>query len=256
MPLHSSESLIIKQIDFHENDKIVTFLTKDQGKKSGILKGSKKILSRHLGLSEPFTQVNILYFEKPTAELVHIRKLELLESFYPIRQAYEKILYATYFTELIHLCTIDPQEAPRFFDLLLKALQAIQHAPAYQPLKIQFETKLLEYLGVSPQLEMCCQCHNPLWKESSQSLSQLRKIAPHQLDCMEGGIRCPECAVRLQTTFFLSPGTLAYLHSLEKEAPSTQATRQNAEEWSQAFLGYFQYYFGKTPKSHALLPSF
>ena len=258
MPLHSSESLIIKQMDFHENDKILTFLTKDQGKKSGILKGSKKILSRHLGLSEPFTHVNILYLEKPTAELVQVRKLELLESFYPIRQAYEKILYATYFTELLHLCTIDPVEADRFFDLLLNALQTLQHASVDPQIKIQFEKKLLEYLGVSPQLGKCCHCHKPLWKKLSQTLPQLRHVAPHQLDCAEGGIRCPECVVRSPTAFSLSAGTLAYLHSLERPNPrgiNARATRKNSEEWSRAFLAYFQYYFGKSPKSHALLQS-
>lgn len=259
MPLHSSESLIIKQIDFHENDKIITFLTKDQGKKSGLLKGSKRIKSQHVGLSEPFMYVNLLYLEKVTAELVQIRKIDLLDSFYPIRQNYDKILYATYFTELIHLCVIDPVEAARFFDLLLATLQNLQKISSYTQIKIHFEKTLLEYLGIDPNLEFCCQCHRSLWKDASNSLSQLWQMAPHQLDCAEGGIRCPECEVLLAaTTISLSPGTLSYLRSISQHSLSeikVRATRQNGEEWSTAFLAYFQYYFGKNPKSHAFLKS-
>ena len=114
MKPQSSEGLIIKQIDFHESDKIITLLTKDQGKITGVLRGAKKINSPHVGLSEPFTHVNVQYVEKPHAELVRIRKLGLLNSFYPIRLSYEKILHATYFTEWIHLCAVDSQEAPHF----------------------------------------------------------------------------------------------------------------------------------------------
>ena len=254
MTLQASESLIIKQIDFKDNDKIITFLTKDQGKKSGMLKGAKKIISHNVGISEPFTHVNISYMEKASAELVRIRKFDLLNSFYPIRQGYHKILFATYFTELIHLCVIDPQDSCHFFDLLLAVLQSLQHSKAFAQIKIQFERNLLGILGISPNLEQCAQCRRPLWKSSSRTLPQLIQIGVHQLDCPEGGIRCPQCALHVSSTVPLSPGTLSYLRALEQHVDQkNRTTPQNSDEWDLAFLTYFRYHCGKTPKSHALL---
>ena len=147
MKPQSSEGLILKQIDFHEYDKIITLLTKDQGKKTGVLKGAKRINSAHLGISEPFTHVNVQYVEKPHAEMVRIRKLGLLNSFYPIRLSYEKILYASYFAEWIHLCVIDPQEALHFFDLLLSGLENLQPSTTYTKIRVEFEKKPFEVTG-------------------------------------------------------------------------------------------------------------
>ncbi len=254
MALQSSESLIIRQMDFKENDKIITFLTRNEGKKAGILKGSKKLRSENVGISEPFTHVDIFYLEKASTELVQIRKFNLIESFYPIRQGYHKILYATYFTELIHLCVIDPQDSPHFFALLLSALQTLQHTPSLAQIKILFEKNLFVILGISPNLEQCSQCQRVLWKPSSRNLPQLIQLKTHQLDCAEGGIRCPACVLHLSTTISLSPGTLSYLRHLEQHPElKIRATSQNINELDLAFLTYFQYHLGKTPKSHTLL---
>ncbi|MBF0277569.1 MAG: DNA repair protein RecO [SAR324 cluster bacterium] len=241
-------------MDFKENDKIITFLTRDEGKKSGIVKGAKKINSQNVGISEPFTQVRIFYVESPRAELVRVRKFELIDSFYPIRQGYDKILYATYFTELIHLCIIDPQESPRFFHILVSALHALQGPNSLAQTKIIFEKNLFAILGISPNLERCIKCRCDLWQISLGKLPKLVQIETHQLDCVEGGIRCPKCLIRLSTTSDLSPGTLSFLRYLEEHNDlMIRATSQNIDELNAAFLTYFQNQIGKTPKSHVML---
>ena len=258
MKPQSSEGLIIRQIDFHENDKIITLLTKDKGKKTGVLKGAKRINSPHLGISEPFTHVNVQFVEKPHAEMVHIRKLGLLNSFYPIRLCYQKILHATYFAEWIHLCVIDPQEASRYFNLLLSALKSLQPSNSFSKLRVEFEKNLLKLLGIWPNLDACLQCKRPLWEISSGTLLQLKQKTVHQLDCAQGGFRCPECTLRLSVCLPLSPGTLSFLHHLEQDAfnhVNIWPTAQNAKELEEAFLAYFQYHLGKIPKSHSLLKS-
>lgn len=251
-----SEGLIIKQIDFHEYDKIITLLTKDQGKKTGVLKGAKRINSAHLGISEPFTHVNVQYVEKPHVEMVRIRKLGLLNSFYPIRLSYEKILYASYFAEWIHLCVIDPQEALHFFDLLLSGLENLQPSTTYTKIRVEFEKNLLKLLGIWPDPNTCLECSRPLWVRGAGTLPQLKQKAVHQLDCAQGGFRCPRCALRLSVCLPLSPGTLSYLLHMELDALdplNIRPTAQNARELDDAFSAYFQYHLGKIPKTHAFL---
>ncbi len=257
MKHQATESIIIKQMDFKESDQIITFLTKDQGKKSGILRGVKKIKSQHTGVSEPFTYGQIYYVEKVHAELVQIRKFDPLDSFYPIRQVYDKILHATYLTELIHLCMVDPQESHLYFNLLLTSLQTLQHTNSCVQVKIQFEKDLLQILGILPNLEQCIQCQQPLWQIASQGLPKLIRFDSHQLDYREGGVRCPDCMLPRPTTVPLSPGTLSYLRYLEKQPQTTNnkvhPTQQNIKELNGLFFNYFRYHLGKTPKSHALL---
>ncbi|MBF0286189.1 MAG: DNA repair protein RecO [SAR324 cluster bacterium] len=259
MKYQTTESIIIKQMDFKESDQIITFLTKDQGKRSGILRGVKKIKSKHAGASEPFTYGQIHYVEKANTELVQIRKFDPIDHFYSIRQVYDKILYATYLTELIHLCMVDPQESHLYFDLLLIALQTLQHTNSCVQVKIQFEKDLLLILGILPNLEQCIQCHQSLWESGSQALPKLKRFDSHQMDYGAGGLRCSDCLVQTPTTVPLSPGTISYLRYLEKQTKTANnkvhPTQQNIRELDGLFLNYFRYHLGKAPKSHTLLHS-
>lgn len=257
MNLQSSDSLILKEMDFKEHDKIITFLTKDRGEKSGVVRGTKKMKSHHLGVVEPFTHVQIHYVEKPHVELVQVRKFDVYESFYGIRQNYDRILHATYFTELIHLCEIDPEEAWRFFQLLLTFLHDLQQYQNFNELKILFEKSLFSLLGLSPNMEQCCHCHQTLWNSNSKGLPQLLELGTYQMDCNAGQIRCPNCLVQSPNTALLSPGTLAFWKAIQSTNQVSdlkiRATQRNIHELDLAFSLHFRYHIGKSPKSHALL---
>lgn len=257
MNLQSTESIIIREMDFKESDKLVTFLTKDQGKKSGIVRGTKKINSKTLGLVEPFTHAHVFFVEKPHSELVQIRKFDAIENFYAIRQQYDRILYATYFTEIIYLCDIDTEESEHFFQLLLKNLHSLQEYQNFSELKVLFEKNVFQLLGILPNLETCCHCQRALWKPTSPNLPQLQHLGQYQLDCPEGTIRCPDCHSQGTAIVPISAGTLSYWKALEPIASyiniRIKATQQNLQELDHAFITHFHYHIGKTPKSHALL---
>ena len=257
--LQETQGLILKQMDFKDKDKIITILTKDDGKKSGILRGSKSLRSHHVATSEIFSHVQVLYVESPHRELVSIRKCEGIESYFALRQDYQKFLHACYFTELISLADIPPQDSQKFFQLLLSTLTRCQDTPKCSLVKLDFEQRLLQLLGLFPNRETCIHCGEALWIRSSERNVRIRFRTSHQLDSRQGGLRCPQCLVQHPEVVSLSPGTLSYwkhqFPSPSERPPSgrIRETLQNLVELDQAFFVYIRYHLGKPPKSHAFV---
>ncbi len=82
MSLIETEGLILKSYPLAEADKIVLLLTERQGLVRGVAKGAKRLKSRFGGALEPFSIVDITYFQKEERELVSIRQIELKKSFF------------------------------------------------------------------------------------------------------------------------------------------------------------------------------
>ena len=54
MEIVETEGIVLKAVDFKEKDSILTFLTRDVGKKAGVLHGGKSMLSGNAAKSELF----------------------------------------------------------------------------------------------------------------------------------------------------------------------------------------------------------
>ncbi len=78
MGLVETEGLILKTYSFAEADKIVVLLTQNEGLVRGVAKGAKRLKSKFGGGLEPFSIVQISYFQKEERELVSVRQLELV----------------------------------------------------------------------------------------------------------------------------------------------------------------------------------
>jgi len=191
--------------------------------------------------------------------LLEIRKCDLIESYYHLRQDYEKFLYANYFIELITIAEIPPQDSLQFFNLLYNILEQCKETTNCAITKLEFEQHFLKLLGLFPNLDHCMQCEEPLWTRTSGGNLRIRFSTAHQLDSRQGGIRCPQCFIQNPDVTQLSSGTLAYwknrfiLSDKSTHSVKIKETLQNLVELDQAFFVYIRYYLGKSPKSHALL---
>lgn len=72
----------IKSYSLAEADKIVVFLSQQQGLVRGVAKGAKRLKSKFGGILEPFTVAQITYFQKEERELVSISQIELVKSYF------------------------------------------------------------------------------------------------------------------------------------------------------------------------------
>jgi DNA repair protein RecO (recombination protein O) len=211
MNVISSEGIVLRQRDFKDRDRLVTFLTRDKGKLSGIAKGSKVITGRGVGAYEPFTHCVVHYVDKAAGGLVQIRKCDVLPPrLFPVTD-YPRYLHMAYFTELVELSSVSPADGGALFDLLAGALEQASRSEAEAlPLRrLDFELGLLGVLGWQPDWKHCVHCGRPIFQRKGEAIHP-RRLEAHQFDAAAGGIRCPDCRQRAGRTLIeLSPGTLS-----------------------------------------------
>src|SRR5436190_376926 len=82
MALVETESLILKSYSLAEADKIIVCLTQSQGVVRGVAKGAKRLKSRFGGGLEPFTIVDLTFYQKEERELVSISGIDVKRSFF------------------------------------------------------------------------------------------------------------------------------------------------------------------------------
>lgn len=80
MPLHSAEAFILRTYPFKESDRVVSFFTRELGKRRGVARGSRRPKSKFGATLEPLTQVRIQFFEREGRELCSIDNCELIAS--------------------------------------------------------------------------------------------------------------------------------------------------------------------------------
>ena len=256
MKVIETDGIVLKTMDFKEKDSILTFLTREVGKRAGVLHGGKSLRSGNAAKTELFVLNYFEFSEKPSTELVRIRICELQESYPTLRQNYSKFLNANYFSELLLQCEIPSVESKDYFNLLKNTMSMLSEAQTGTEIKLNFEMQLLKLLGILPNLEKCLQCGGELWKEESGRNLVPKFSVPYQLDANLGGIRCPTCCIHSNFSATLHPGSLAFFYERQKTLQIKSVirpTQNNLKELDQALYVYFRHFFGRSLKSHSLL---
>src|SRR5436305_7031820 len=124
MALLSAEALILDVTDLHDRDRIVTFLTRERGKKRGVAKGARVKHSRFGGQLQPLAKVVVTWFEKDGRDLARISSVELVRTAHPIQPDLEGILLGSYLADHLLEFAQEGEEAGHLFRLLDGAVQA------------------------------------------------------------------------------------------------------------------------------------
>jgi len=165
-------------MNYGEVDRILTILTRDQGKIKAIAKGSRKILSKLGGSLEPFCLTNYIFHEGKRFYIV--TSAVVTKHFENIHTDIDKTAKAFYIGELLDKFLEEKQNHPEIFELFAKYLEGLENAddPILIPI---FSAKILEELGFKPVTQSCLHCQN--------------KLVPEQnyWDDIEGGVICPSC---------------------------------------------------------------
>ncbi len=215
MPLIESESLVLKSYSLAEADKIVVLLTREQGMVRGVAKGAKRLKSRFGSGLEPFSVVNVSYFQKETAELVSIQKVDLVTSRFEAAGDPEFLGKFVYLTDL--LIAFSPPHDPN--ETLYRMTRSCIEAAAGNVLflnavEVYFKLWLLRLSGFLPDWSTCAECRRPFAEGEGGSVT-----GDHHL-------LCANCR-RATGGMVLSSAALNIASSGRRQAPAVFA-----EEWS------------------------
>jgi len=205
-PSQSSEAIILRSRAYGESDKIVTFLTADAGKLTGIAKGAKNSRRRFANCLDPFTRVRVYFRVRDGASLVFMESCDLLQPPDELADPL-KFAYGSYLTELVDLLTADAQPVGELYALLIEGLNALRSGAATAAFLRGFELRLLHCAGYAPDLQHCARCH--------------RELDPAQrafLDPVHGGMVCTACHMAGESLVAIAGRTLSALEAI-KGAP-------------------------------------
>lgn len=246
MPLHRTEAVVIRSMDFSESDKIVTFFTRDFGKLKGIAKGAKRSKKRFGNTLELFSHISLLFFEKENVGLARINNCNIIEPYMELYKDIEKIAYGSYFIELIDELVGEREKNDEIFSLLVDSLSMTNCRKLREEIARIFEIRLLSLIGYQPQLEVCLIC--------GRKLSNKERF---WFSIVKGGILCDKCSPGLGKLSPMSPGTLRILLLARdmdfKKIHRLIFSKQALKESEAAITNFIHCQMGKEPNSMKFL---
>lgn len=192
----SSAAIVLRARDYSESDRIVTLLTRDFGKLSGIAKGAKASRKRFERKLEPFSHVMLYFRRRPHGQLVFITRAEAAAELVPfgIEDDLVKIALGSYMLELCDAFTSEEAEAAAAYRVLQGALDAVSSGCTSVALRQAFELKLLNWAGYGLDFSRCRQCAAAV---SATPQASFFVIARGGVICARCRPAVPDGAVRL-----------------------------------------------------------
>jgi len=154
--LYKCEGIVIRTSDYGETNKVVTIFTRENGKVGVIARGAKKPSSRLSAITQLFTYGTFL-FQKGSG-LGSLQQGETIQSMRSVREDIFLTAYASYITELLDKGTENEKGNPFLFELYLQSLKYLADGIDPDVLVHIFEMKMLNVLGLYPNLNECVSC--------------------------------------------------------------------------------------------------
>lgn len=179
LSIEKTKAIIIKAIDYKENDKLIWAYCEDLGKITFIAKGAKKSKSKNLSLTLPLCFGEYIFFKG--RNLYNLQEGKIINSFQGLLNNLDKLTYSSYVCELIDICVQEAEVNKELFRSFITCLYLLNtDAMDYELLIRAFELRLLSATGYGLEFDKCCICKKIIGTSNYISLSHF------------GGV-CVEC---------------------------------------------------------------
>lgn len=158
MKIFQAEALILEVSDLAEADRIVAFLSREEGKRRGVARGAKRRFSRFAGELQPLAKARIGWVEKEGRDLVRISSVELLRPVKQLQQDLEGILLGATIAEQVALFAQEGESSEVLYRLLDATVEALEAGRDRNLVARYFESWLMRTAGVFPPPVECPQC--------------------------------------------------------------------------------------------------
>ncbi|TVX94290.1 DNA repair protein RecO [Paenibacillus agilis] len=155
--LYRIEGIVIRSMDYGEGNKIITLCTKSHGKVGVLVRGAKKVRSRHGAATQLFTFGEYVFF-RGMGSIGTLNACEITEPNHTLREQLHLAAYASYVVELVDRALQDEESGGAMFDQLLAYMRAIREGKDAQVTTHIFEMKLCQAVGVAPSVDSCVVC--------------------------------------------------------------------------------------------------
>ena len=193
MATYNTDTIVLKQFDLGEADKIITFCSRKKGQVRAVAKNARKS-GRFSGALLPFTYNNITFYHGKSLD--KINHVENIYSFSSLRDDLKKMSYASYMAEIVKKVGVEEKSQPALFSLLLSVFNNLisLEEKQYSGLNLIFKFKILCITGHRPILEYCSECGTKIERKN-----KVFNIAA-------GGAICRKCSAGFEGEIFQITG--------------------------------------------------
>jgi len=232
MAVFETEALILRSYNLAEADKIVVCLSRSAGLIRGVAKGCRKLRNRFGAALEPFTLINLTYYEKENQELVSFRQVEILKSRFNLSSNASLLTGFAYMGDMLIDFSPPHQANDNLFRMALACFETAAETPADLDVVLRyFEVWLLKLEGFLPDLRLCANCQNAFGDEVIYLGPDLSLRC---FQCSSGRGRAVSKTLRtqLRTVEKLSPAKFA-----EEARDASQDTKREMAELTYHIIG-------------------
>jgi DNA repair protein RecO (recombination protein O) len=183
MGLVESEAIVVRTYNLAEADKIVVCLTRKAGIVRAVARGARRLKSKYGAGLEPYTLVNLSFYEKEGRELHTLREAEIVRSYFHLSKNVEASAALAHMSQLVLEFAPPHEPNEKLFRMVSACLSALAHSIEDFPyVTLYFELWLLKLAGFLPNLGACTDCGKRLTGENFVYLN------------MDGRPRCVRCS--------------------------------------------------------------
>lgn len=207
MSIKETEALVIKSHNLSEADRIVVFFTREHGVIRGVAKGAKRLHSRFGSTLEPFSTVNLTYFQKEDRELVSIQNVELMKSRFDVASDPAFLGTFSYIADLLTAFALPHDADEKLYRMISACLSAGVAESDLETVRLYFELWLLRLSGLLPDWAACESCGHDI------------DVTRNAYLMTSFHLRCDACRQR-HTFAEVSPNELSLFRNVQRLAPA------------------------------------
>lgn len=193
-----TDGLVVRQVNYKDNDQILTVLTKEHGLMTLKARGVRSRSSRLKGACQLLAYSEFAIFENRGFHTID--EANAIQMFPELRTDIELLSLASYFAQVAEVLSQEDMPNPELLSLTLNALYALcRRLCTPELVKAAFELRAACLGGYTPELSGCAVCGDP---------------EPDRFDVRGGILCCASCSAGEGLRLPVSPGSLAAMRYL------------------------------------------
>jgi len=149
--------LVLREYEAGESDKRLLLFCKEYGRLMAYARGARKPTSKFMAAAQVFTYADFVLAKGQN--FYSLSQAEIIESFYPLRQDYDRLICAHKITEVCEKTLWDNIESDKLLKLALKSLSVLAKGKV-PPDQVRgvFLMRFFDVSGFRPQMDACVVC--------------------------------------------------------------------------------------------------
>jgi DNA repair protein RecO (recombination protein O) len=245
--LEKADALVIRQVDFSESSRVITFFSREFGKFAALAKGAKRLKGPFDAALDLLSACRVVFIRKSSGTLNLLTEARLISRFQTqdsgTKGGLNSVYGGYYVAELLNGLTEEFDPAPELYDLAIATLTTLSSPenPSSSVI-IHFEISLLQLIGLLPNLFECSLCSEPV---------DIGKQFAHWVS--QGGVLCGACRREEFAGVSISSGSIDILRRLTEVTPDTihtiEFTKKQAEECHKFAVSAITHALGRRPST-------